>query len=82
MRIYNQEQKLVKIVCNCCGHEASADHGLLKEDFVSVDKQWGYFSDKDMQVHHFDLCEACYDQMIQSFKLPVDTDENLEPLGQ
>ena len=25
-----------------------------------------------MEQHEFDLCEACYDKMIQAFTIPVD----------
>ena len=63
MRYYDKEQKLVKIECNQCGAKAEAAGGLVREDFISVDKQWGYFSKKDLEIHSFDLCENCYDRL-------------------
>ena len=38
----------------------------------SVDKRWGYFSDKDNRMDHFDLCEACYDELTGSFKIKLE----------
>ena len=30
------------------------------------------------EIHHFDLCEPCYDAVISEFKLPVDVEEQKE----
>ena len=32
----------------------------------------------DGQVHHFDLCEECYDELVSGFKIPVDREEQIE----
>jgi len=73
MRQYKiQETKeVVKIICNKCRKEILVDNGMLKEDVLSVEKRWGYFSDKDNEVHQFDLCEECYDSIVESFQIPV-----------
>ena len=42
------------------------------------DHAWDYFSEKDGEVHHFDLCESCYDELINQFRLPVDVEEQTE----
>ncbi len=34
-----------------------------QEDVLTVDKRWGYFSEKDNRIDHFDLCESCYDEL-------------------
>ena len=70
MRQYKTEEaKTVdKYICNKCGKEIS------QGDVLSVDKRWGYFSDKDNEVHHFDLCETCYDEIILGFQIPVEVE--------
>lgn len=78
MRIFDKDHKLVKIVCNQCGSAESAAGGLFKRDFLPVEKEWGYFSNKDMQTHQFDLCEQCYDRLIGGFCYPVETEERNE----
>lgn len=52
--------------CNRCGKE------MVAEDVLSVEKRWGYFSNKDNEVHHFNLCEECYDEIIATFQIPVE----------
>ena len=42
--------------------------------------QWGYFSEKDGEVHDFDLCESCYDKWIGSFRIPVEVKRENELL--
>lgn len=41
---------------------------------------WDYFSEKDGEVHHFDLCESCYDELVGGFRIPVDVEEQTELL--
>lgn len=74
MRQYKiQETKEVeKIICNRCGKEIIVKNGIAEEDVLSVQKRWGYFSNKDNEVHEFDLCEACYDQWIATFSIPAE----------
>ncbi len=61
-----EETKLDKIICNQCGQEC----GTEAETFVSK-HCWGYGSKYDMECHRFDLCESCYDQLIEGFQIPV-----------
>lgn len=71
--ICNKEQKeVIKIVCNLCKKEIKVKNGISEEDVLSVEKRWGYFSNKDNEVHRFDLCEECYDKLIASFEVPVE----------
>lgn len=73
MRQYNlkETKEISKIICNKCGREIAAINGRLEEDVLSVDKRWGYFSEKDNQLDSFDLCEKCYDEFVATFLLPI-----------
>ena len=66
-----QEQK---IICNKCGKEIVMEKGMFYQDVLSVEKRWGYFSEKDNEVHEFDVCESCYDKWISTFLIPVCTE--------
>lgn len=74
MRQYKmQEKKIVeKIICNKCGKEILVKNGIAEEDTLSVQKRWGYFSNKDNIVHEFDLCEECYDKWIKTFVIGIE----------
>lgn len=67
-----QKKEAEKIVCNMCKKEIEVVNGIAKEDVLTVEKRWGYFSNKDNEVHRFDLCEECYDRLIESFAIPID----------
>lgn len=61
-----------KIICNKCKKEIEVINGIPRGDFLEVEKRWGYFSEKDNDVHRFVLCEACYDELVKSFGIPVE----------
>lgn len=66
------EKKLNTIICNKCKKEIKVIKGIPQEDVLSVEKRWGYFSEKDNEVHRFELCEKCYDELVGSFEVPVE----------
>ncbi len=70
----------VHLCCNSCGKDLKVENGILREDAFEATKEWGYFSGRDMEVHHFNLCEECYDKMISGFKIPVEVKKKLEAL--
>ena len=74
MRQYKiqETREVEKIICNKCGKEISVKNGVPEADMLSVEKRWGYFSEKDNQVHEFDLCEECYDNFVRTFQIPIE----------
>lgn len=77
MRKYLDENsnELIAVVCNECGKYLLVENGILKEGCFEADAVFGYFSKKDGQIHSFDLCEECYDKIIESFAIPVKAEE-------
>ena len=47
---------------------------------MRVEKEWGYFSKRDTEIHLFHLCEQCYDKIVAKFKHPVTHLDNHEVL--
>lgn len=63
------------LICNGCGRPLHMENGILREDVFEGKKQWGYFSERDGEMHSFLLCEECYNDMIQKFAVaPVVTE--------
>lgn len=59
------------IYCNRCGGEICAEDQVEKASFLTIHKEWGYFSDKkDGLLHSMDICESCYEKMVASFVIP------------
>ncbi|MBQ9885738.1 MAG: hypothetical protein IJM37_02575 [Lachnospiraceae bacterium] len=69
MRTFKEKVVLVKdeAFCNCCGRK------IVNEDFLEVEKEWGYFSSKDGEKISFDLCEKCFDKITADFKIKPQT---------
>lgn len=82
MREYLDENKtvLAAVVCNKCKKKLLVENGILKEGCFDVNAAFGYFSKKDGQLHSFDMCEDCYDDMISQFQIPVEGEDAKELL--
>ena len=82
MRVYKEkelkETEVKRVFCNQCGKELLIEEGILKEGCFSVDYAFDYFSNKDGYIYSFDLCENCFDQMINTFKHPAQITETKE----
>lgn len=78
MKIYSSNGTLQAIVCNYCGKRILPEKDMFKEESVSIVKEWGYFSKKDGETHEWDLCESCYDKIIEQFCCPVTIKEQVE----
>ncbi|MGN0342324.1 MAG: hypothetical protein ACI4DO_05975 [Roseburia sp.] len=61
-------------VCNVCGKPLDS----AKEDYLYIEKEWGYFSAKDGRRDRLRICEACYDQWITQLQVAVDTGDVTE----
>lgn len=79
MRIY-ESNELKKVQCNMCGKELQVEKGIVREGVLHAEYDWGYFSKKDGEKHIFDICESCYEKMINEFAIKIEIKENLELL--
>lgn len=63
------------LVCNKCKKNIKKNLHNYYDDFLKIEKRWGYHSSFDNEVHYFNLCENCYNELINSFLIPI-TKEN------
>ena len=69
MRKYKCNGELETVICNACGKKMAVKNGIIREGVLRIDHTWDYFSEKDGEVHHLDICEECYDNLIQTLRL-------------
>ena len=74
------EKKVREIYCNFCGKKIETTDNRKREDYLSIKKEWGYFSKKDREIHSIFLCESCYDTWTKQFKISVRVEEQTELL--
>jgi hypothetical protein len=63
------------VLCNKCGNSMALDNviGFEASDCVKGGQFgtfFGWGSKYDGSLHRFDLCDKCYDEFIDSFKIP------------
>ena len=75
MKQYNKEGKLEAVICNRCKKRMKMEGEFLHADYLAVEKDWGYFSRRDGEVHRFDLCEECYDALLKELQIPAEVEE-------
>lgn len=82
MRHYSEmrENVLLEVRCNKCGKLLKVKDGILKEGCLPVRISFDYFSNKDGSTHKWDLCEECYDKIVETFVIPVEEIEEVELL--
>ena len=78
MRKYKSGGQLESVICNCCGKKMVVKDGVLREGVISVHHAWDFFSEKDGEVHHWDMCEECYDNLLGQFRVEPDVEERVE----
>jgi hypothetical protein len=68
-----------EIYCNRCGKLICREDRRDYTSFLTVTKEWGYFScKKDGIRQSFDLCEPCYDSLTEDFAIPPKTQRMTE----
>ena len=77
MRKYGKDGRLESVICNRCGRKLAVRNGIVREGVFSSDHAWDFFSEKDGEVHHFDLCEECYDEVTGEFRIAVEVEEEI-----
>lgn len=80
MRVYLDENRteLVTVVCNACRKELLVENGILKEECIHVEHNFGFFGSRDGECDTFDLCEDCYRKIVANFSIPVEKWERKE----
>ena len=53
-----------EIRCNRCGRIIVFGDMHNKEDYVLIQKEWGYFSRKDGRKYTLRMCEELYDRIV------------------
>jgi len=63
--------EVVAVQCNYCGRDVEKDEFGYFEDHISLEKDWGYHSPFDGEVHTIDLCVDCYQEWTAQFEIPT-----------
>lgn len=61
--------KTVKPIVHCdvCGKNCQ-EPGYVDIEYAEITATWGYDSAKDLTYHEIQICEGCFDHMLQFLK--------------
>lgn len=68
----------ITVLCNKCGKKLKTSGDIVHEDFIEINKAWGWFSKKDGQTHKCIICEECCEELEKTFVIPVKKEETVE----
>ena len=81
MRVFSEKtvvsQELEKIYCNLCGNAVNKNELNYFDDYIAIDKTWGYHSPADGETHRIDICADCYFEWIKGFKIPPEVENGM-----
>lgn len=72
------EQILRAVICNGCGRQLKVEKGVLREGCFCAEQIFGYFSSMDGKRISFDLCEECFQKLLDRFAVPAEIEEETE----
>ena len=66
-----EKVEATSIVCNRCGMSFDCDDYFENNLIHNFNIEFGYGSKHDLEGWNFDLCEACIEELTESFKINV-----------
>lgn len=61
--VTKQIEMIDQIVCDICGVAINKNEHDIFDDFLHIEKTWGYNSNKDGKSYSFDVCEKCFEKI-------------------
>lgn len=70
MRTYKQKTIKVfdNIYCDVCGISCTITEPCIEHEYAKIEATWGYFSHQDGTQYDIELCEHCFNEVLQSMK--------------
>ncbi len=62
-------EETTEVACNCCGKVLTKED-IMMGDITDIDISFGYGSKHDTEVWKIDICDACLDNWVKTFKFP------------
>lgn len=87
MKTYKKVLKkdIDKIYCDACGKSCTITEPVDEHEYATLAATWGYFSNQDGQYFDIQICESCFNEVLNfikkkrkrnlgCFKYPYETD--------
>ena len=70
MKTYKKKsvKSLDKIYCDSCGKDCTITEPVHEHEYAELNATWGYFSQQDGQQFDIQLCETCFNEVLDFIK--------------
>lgn len=70
MKTYKKKLTKVvdKILCDSCGEDCTITEPAVEHEYAELSATWGYFSDQDGAQYDIQICESCFNEVIDFLK--------------
>lgn len=70
MKTYKKKtvKSVDKIYCDCCGQDCTITEPVHEHEYAELSATWGYFSQQDGQQFDIQLCETCFNEVLDFIK--------------
>lgn len=68
MKLYKEVKRKVedKVFCDICGQSCTLDQ--FGSEYATLEAQWGYSSKRDGQKFDIQICEKCFEEILEWIK--------------
>lgn len=70
MKTYKKKLTKVvdKILCDSCGEDCTITEPAVEYEYAEIIATWGYFSNQDGAQYDIQICESCFNEVIDFLK--------------
>lgn len=70
MKLYTEKtiKAIDSIYCDGCGKTCTITEPVHEHEYATLEATWGYFSNQDGTQYNIELCETCFDEVLELIK--------------
>lgn len=70
MKLYTEKtvQSIDSIYCDGCGKTCTITEPVHEHEYGTIEATWGYFSNQDGTQYDIQICEKCFNEVIDLLK--------------
>lgn len=70
MKLYAEKtiQAIDSIYCDACGKSCTITEPVHEHEYATIESTWGYFSNQDGTQYDIQICESCFNEVIDFLK--------------
>lgn len=68
MKTYKLTKVVDQVLCDSCGESCTITEPVHDHEYATIKATWGYFSNQDGTQYDIQVCEKCFNEVIDLLK--------------